>query len=437
MKLTKKINTRRVAGVAVVSVALISMAGCSAKFTGDDTSNTEINARDYQAFYEHTAEVYKDYVTLGDYKNIEFEHTDRSNETVSEDDVNEIIDTLRSATKETESVTEGTTESGDTVTLDYSGSIDGVEFDGGTATDASYTIGSGQFIDDLDKGLVGLTVGQEYDINVKFPDDYSSDDLKGKDAVFKVTVKSIEKSVEPEVTDDWVKKNSSVIKSYGYGDNVSTIDKLKENISNKIAKTNKENNDATDFTTAYTQILEGSQVNGYPQAELDSLISTYNSNVKNYYESYGSSLGVSSYEEYIQSQYNMDTDAFTQYVEEEAKEYLAKKMIVTLIAADNKVNVSTQEVDELGDEIALYYGYDSYADFLKSYSTSVNCEMGYNVLYTKVCDLVANQTTKTNDGTEETSSSASDESTEATTEVTTEATTETTTEAQTQETTNN
>ena len=84
---------------------------------------------------------------------------DKSSLTVSDDDVETYISNILSSHATSEQVTEGTTASGDTISLDYSGKLDGVAFSGGTATDVSYTIGSGKFITDLDQGLVGLNVG--------------------------------------------------------------------------------------------------------------------------------------------------------------------------------------------------------------------------------------------------------------------------------------
>ena len=187
MKLLNK-KTGIVSGICLMAASTVGLAGCKS-FSGTDTSTQELDARDYQSFMEHTADVYKEYVTLGNYKDLEITAVDRSDEEATDTDVDEVIQELLSKSTTTDDVTEGgTTQDGDSIVLNYSGSIDGQAFDGGTAEDQTYTVGSGKFISDLDKGLVGLEANKEYDIPVKFPDDYSSEDLKGKDAVFKVKV---------------------------------------------------------------------------------------------------------------------------------------------------------------------------------------------------------------------------------------------------------
>ncbi len=91
---------------------------------------------------------------------------------VLDSDVEDYIKSMLESKATTNVITEGTTKAGDVIKLDYSGKLDGTAFSGGTATDVTYTIGSGKFIEDLDKGLVGLTVGQETDITCVFPESY-------------------------------------------------------------------------------------------------------------------------------------------------------------------------------------------------------------------------------------------------------------------------
>ncbi len=96
-------------------------------------------------------------------------------------------------------------ENGDEVELDYSGTVDGVKFDGGTAEHQQLTIGSGMFIPGFEEQMVGMNIGEEKDLNVKFPDEYHSDELKGKDAVFHVKVHAIRTKELPEIDDELAK----------------------------------------------------------------------------------------------------------------------------------------------------------------------------------------------------------------------------------------
>ncbi len=116
---------------------------------------------------------------------------------------------LQSAAQDVE-VTDRACKSGDTVKIDFSGSVDGEKFPGGTAEDYDLVLGSGAFIPGFEDGVVGMKVGESKDLNVKFPEDYQADNLRGKDAVFAVTVKKITEKKLPELTDEFVKSHAGV-----------------------------------------------------------------------------------------------------------------------------------------------------------------------------------------------------------------------------------
>ena len=99
----------------------------------------------------------------------------------------------------------------DTVNIDFSGSVDGEKFPGGTADGYDLVLGSGSFIPGFEDGVVGLKVGESKDVNVKFPDDYSAENLKGKDAVFTVKLNKITEKLLPELTDEYVKNHAGGI----------------------------------------------------------------------------------------------------------------------------------------------------------------------------------------------------------------------------------
>ena len=112
-----------------------------------------------------------------------------------------------------------TVEDGDTVNLDYSGSIDGVVFEGGTAEAYDLVIGSGSFIDDFEEQLIGLHIGDESEVEVTFPEEYHSEDLAGKDAVFAVKINTISR-VLTEVTDEWLEENADGVSEAEYRNSV-------------------------------------------------------------------------------------------------------------------------------------------------------------------------------------------------------------------------
>lgn len=384
---------KKLFSVLLVGALAASLVACDSKKKDENkapsTVNAEINADEYAATITSNADIYKTFVSLPDWKGMSVDLVE-SDYTVEDSDIESYIQSLLEATSTTDVQTTGTTKSGDTIKLDYSGKLDGTAFSGGTATDASYTIGSGKFIDDLDKGLVGLTVGVETDIPCTFPESYQSSDLAGKQVVFTVTVKEIDVTVVPELTDEWVTENASKL---GVEDQtLSTVDDLRAYVKDYLNTQASSSRSSEVFDTAYSQMTEGLDVSDYPSDELADLLKTLNSNVDSEYESYSASY--TSKEQYLKSVYNFDSlDAFNEYADSYAKQYLLQKMMVTMIAADNNITVEADEINSTGEELASYYGYTDYQEILDTYGREMNSEIGYQVLYQKVVEFVCNNVT--------------------------------------------
>ena len=138
---------------------------------------------------------------MGQYKGIEVEKQEYN---VTDEMVNAEIERERENVARMIDV-ERPVENGDEVELDYSGTVDGVKFEGGTAEHQTLVIGSGMFIPGFEEQMIGMNVGEEKDLNVKFPDEYHSDELKGKDAVFHVKVHAVRVKELPEADDEFAK----------------------------------------------------------------------------------------------------------------------------------------------------------------------------------------------------------------------------------------
>ena len=384
---------KKLFSVLLVGALAASLVACDSKKKEVDktpsTVNTEINADEYAATITDNAGIYKTFVSLSDWKGMSVDLAE-SDYKVTDSDVEDYIQSLLEATATTDAQTTGTTKSGDTIKLDYSGKLDGTAFSGGTATDASYTIGSGKFIDDLDKGLVGLTVGVETDIPCTFPESYQNSDLAGKQVVFTVTVKEIDVKVVPELNDEWVTANASKL---GVSDaELTNVDDLRAYVKNYLETQAASNRSSTVFETAYSQMSDGLDVSEYPSEELADLLKTLNNNIDSEYQSYSSSY--SSKEDYLKSAYKFESmDALNEYADNYAKQYLLQKMIITMIAADNNITVSEDDINSTGEELASYYGYNDYQEILDTYGKSMNAEIGYQVLYQKVVEFVCDNVT--------------------------------------------
>jgi trigger factor len=221
-------------------------------------------------------------LTLVDYKNIDIP----ADEVAATDD--EVDEDINSTLAEYESLsTDSSLEiaDGDEVNIDYVGTIDGEEFDGGNSDGEGYnlTIGSGSFVDDFEEQLIGYHPGDEVTVEVTFPDDYSDDSVAGKDAVFAVTVNGI--NVTPELTDEFVAENLAT-------DDITTADEYRASIEQKYYEEHLE-----DYITNY--IVENSTVKSYPKAYLKAMkaITKYNDEyMLSYYNQMFSSYGMTAYE---------------------------------------------------------------------------------------------------------------------------------------------
>ena len=164
-----------------------------------------------------------DYVTLpDDYADITI---DADLGQVTDEDISNYIDqNVLSQYATDEKVTDRAAADGDTVNIDYVGSVDGVEFNGGNTqgNGADLTLGSHSYIDDFEDQIVGHMPGESFDVTVTFPEDYGNEDLNGKEAVFKTTLNYIKESKNPDLTDDWVASN------LGETMNLNTIDELND-----------------------------------------------------------------------------------------------------------------------------------------------------------------------------------------------------------------
>ena len=382
---------KKLVSLMLVAAMTASLTACGSKKTEEPTSTVHksITAAEYDAAITSDAAIYKKAFTMPEYKGIQVT-VDKSVLNVAESDVDDYINkNIVSAEATTENVTSGVTADGDTVILDYSGKLDGEAFSGGTATDTTYTIGSGNFISDLDKGLVGLKVGQEYDIPCTFPDNYTSD-LAGKSVIFTVKVTAIQKTTYPEITDEWVVNNKESLNLSG-----DTVADFREEVR-KIVEANANDTYLNNtFTSAYQIISENIGDVNYPQDEIDSLVEVLNTNIESEFNTYGSYYGISDLDTYKKSVYGFDSiDAFNEYATSSAQQYLLQKMIVTIIAADNDIHVSEDEINSYGNDLAQYYGYDDFNAIVDAVGSEVVSEIGYEILYQKVVEFECSQITE-------------------------------------------
>lgn len=205
------------------------------------------------------AEVYvKPDVELGQYKGLAVA---RGDDSIDEEAVDQEIGRVRERNARETEIEDRPVQDDDIVSLSYAGTVDGVAFEGGTAEDATLEIGSGQFIPGFEEQMVGMTIGEERDLNIKFPDEYHAEELKGKDAVFHVKVKGIHVRELPELDDEFAKDVSEF----------DTLEEYKQDIRAKLESEAKKRVDA-EFENALVEAAVKGATIDVPDAMIDTQV---------------------------------------------------------------------------------------------------------------------------------------------------------------------
>lgn len=294
-------HLRSAAALAAALALAVTAAGCGASSSSSQaTSSAALGPAanyDYQNFtYSQglTAEGRwegvraLDYVTLPeDFAAIPLKKADIE---PTEEDIQSLWDNLLESNRIQQPVTGRAAEEGDIANIDYSGTVDGVVFTGGTAEGYDLTLGSGTFIPGFEDQIVGHNIGDSFDVTVTFPEDYgdSTDEagntitLSGKEAVFRVTLNSLAVSVLPEATDAWVEEN------FGASNDLHTVAELDQYFHDNLYTSNL-TNAVVDYLT------ENSQVSSIPDVVRNYQVCSQLS----YYNSYASMFGYETLDEFL------------------------------------------------------------------------------------------------------------------------------------------
>ena len=312
------------------------LSGCSAEKSGFDYSEG------YDEDGRWTQVTALDYVTLPDYIGIE---VPSDVHTVTQEQLDSSISILLSSYATEKQVLDRAIEDGDTVNIDYVGSVDGVEFDGGSTegNGTEVTIGVTQYIDDFLEQLIGHKPGESFDVEVTFPDEYpNNEDLAGKDAVFAVTVNYIVEQVTPELTDDFVQENLK--DTYGWSTAQEAMDSIKSDLSWSASA-----------EYLWEQVTSGSQISELPQSMVDYQFDRMLGEYQQMADSYGMTLdeafsmvGVADEEE-LRQQYLEDLEA-------NAKD----ELVLQAIAEDADIHVTEEDVEDYFKTVVHLEDYSAY-----------------------------------------------------------------------------
>ena len=376
-----KLSTMNRALAAVLALGMTAaLAGCSSAASGEATaesaateetaasSTTEETAEVDESAYDYLADFsfsqayddngYLKDVTALDYVTLPDDYADITIDAdlgkVTDEDISSYIDqNVLSNYATDEQVTDRAAADGDTVNIDYVGSIDGVEFDGGNTqgNGADLTLGSHSYIDDFEDQIVGHMPGETFDVTVTFPEDYGNEDLNGKEAVFETTLNYIKETVTPELTDDWVKENLSETMS------LNNIDELKSFVKSTMLY----DNQASDVYTALHDKV--SYTDELPQIALDYYRDVLLYRIYTYAQKYGTTMDTLLSSGTLGTSYD-SVDAYLADANDSIKSITQQALLMQAVAEKMGFKCDTETMNA---DFGRYYGTTDPSQYVTAY----------------------------------------------------------------------
>ena len=280
------------------------------------------------------------------YKGIEIKKVEYN---VTDEDIEHELHHMQEHNSRLISVEDRAVESGDTTTIDFEGSVDGVPFEGGKAENYDLEIGSNTFIPGFEDQIIGMKIDEEKDIKVKFPEEYFSKELAGKDAVFKVKLHEIKKKELPELDDEFAKDVSEF----------DTLDELKADIKAKQEKQNEEKAKYETQDAVIKALCEKTKVeipSGMVEMEVENMLKDFEQrlayqglNLEQYFKMMGKT------EEEVKKEY-----------EPQAIEGIKSRLALEAVIKAEKIEATDKEVEDKMKEMAKNYGKENDEEFLKN-----------------------------------------------------------------------
>lgn len=277
-------------------------------------------------------------VEVKDYKGIEVEKVVNP---VTDEDINKQLDALREKNVTVETVDDRAAENGDDVVIDFEGFKDDVAFEGGKAEDFTLSLGSGQFIPGFEDQIVGHNAGEDFDINVTFPEEYQVKELAGAPAVFKIKLKSISKKVMPELDDDMVKDSTEF----------DTVDEYKADVKKKLEEANEKHADSEVEAKIFDKVIENMTAE-IPQVMFDNRVNEMIGELEQRLAPQGISLDL--YMQYTGQTMDTVKKAYAEQAEKQVKLRLALEKIAKL----ENIEVTEEELKAEFDKLAEAYKLD-------------------------------------------------------------------------------
>ena len=275
-------------------------------------------------------------VELGKYKGIEIKKIEY---TTSDKDIEHELGHMAERNARLVTIEDRPVEKGDITTIDFDGSIDGVQFDGGKAENHELEIGSNTFIPGFEDQIIGMKLEEERDIKVKFPEDYFSKDLAGRDAVFKVKLHEIKKKELPKIDDEFAKDVSEF----------DTLEELKNSIKEKLDTENAEKAKYETEEAAIKTVCDNTKLdipNGMIEMEIDNMVRDMETRLS--YQ--GLNL-----QQYLQIMGKTEEDIRANF-KEQAEKSVKSRLVLEAIVKAEKIEATPDEVTDKVKEMAKQYG---------------------------------------------------------------------------------
>ena len=312
-------------------------------------------------------------VTLGDYKGMEVPEQDTS---VSDADVDSELENKRQQQAELVLKEDEAAADGDTVVIDYEGSVDGEKFDGGSADNYSLVLGSGSFIPGFEDQLVGHKAGEDVDVNVTFPEDYNAKDLAGKDALFKVKIHEVKEKQLPELDDEFAKD---------VDEDVETLAELKDKVKKQLQDQKEAAAKAAIEDAAIEAAVANAETEEIPQAMLDD---DTNRQLQQYLAGM-QQQGINP-QMYFQITNTTEDDLRKQFADDAAKR-VKTNLVLEAVVKDANLNATDEDVQNEIADLAKQYGMDE-----EAVSKALTRDMlEHDIEIKKAVDLIADSAKQT------------------------------------------
>ena len=314
-------------------------------------------------------------VKLGEYKGMEVPAQDT---TVTDADVDDALETKRQQQAELVLKEDKPAEKGDTVVIDYKGSVDGEEFDGGSAENYSLEVGSGSCIPGFEDQLIGHNADEDVDVNVTFPEDYHAKNLAGKDALFKVKIHEIKEKQLPELDDDFAKD---------VDEDVDTLAELKEKTKKQLQEEKDNQAKAAIEDAAINKAVANAEIQDIPQAMLDD---DTNRQMQQYLAGM-QQQGISP-QMYFQITGTKEEDLKKQFANDAAQR-VKTNLVLEAIVDDANLDATDEEIAKEISDLAKQYGMEEDA-VKKALSKDM---LMHDIKIRKAVDLVADSAKQVKD----------------------------------------